>query len=162
MNIVDGIDALADFNQRLGRHMASHTALEPIHDVICDILRSGLDFASVTKNNPLSIATEAIKHQCTATDADATIFARSGPATVGSRIRTPTATGPRRANASTTTTRNTQRAARRGTAAQPVQYTRYCFNFQRGLCSLPNCRYAHQCNACGAANHGAESCPNSR
>ena len=51
-NILDGIEALADFNQRLGKHMALQPALEPIHNVLCDILRSRLDFASATTRCP--------------------------------------------------------------------------------------------------------------
>ena len=163
MNIINGVDALADFNQRLGKHLASHPALEPIHDVVCDILRSGQDFASVSKNSPLNIATEALRHRCTTSDADATIFANTGPRPTAARTRTPTRTGPRRANAnafnSQNTPRNTQSTARRGTAARSARYIRHCFNFQHGTCVLADCRYAHQCNICAATNHGADVCP---
>ena len=47
-NILDGVESLADFNQRLGKHLALQPALEPIHSVLCDLLRSGLDFAATT------------------------------------------------------------------------------------------------------------------
>ena len=73
-NIVDAIDSLADFNQKLGKYLGSHTALEPIHNVVCEILRSGTDFSSVSRNNPLSIAAQAVQHSCSTPDADATIF----------------------------------------------------------------------------------------
>ena len=55
--ILKGIESLADFNQRLCCHLASHPALEPIHAVICDMLRSGSDFETATRTNPLAIAT---------------------------------------------------------------------------------------------------------
>ena len=75
-NILEGIEALADFNQRLGKHLALQSALEPIHHVLCDILRSRLDFASVTSRCPLNIATEAMRHQCSTPDDDAVTFER--------------------------------------------------------------------------------------
>ena len=43
ISILNGIELLAHFNQRLNRHLASHPALEPIHAVLCDMLRSGED-----------------------------------------------------------------------------------------------------------------------
>ena len=163
MNIIDGIDALADFNQRLGKHLASHSALEPIHDVVCDILRSNLDFADISKKHPLNIATEAIKHLCSTSDADATIFANSGSRLAGVRTQAPARTGPRRTNATATTsqnsTRTTQSTARRGTAARSARFIRHCFNFQRNACTIANCRYAHQCGICASTEHGSNACP---
>ena len=158
MNIINGIDALADFNQRLGKHLATHSALEPIHDVVCDILRSGLDFASVSKNTPLNIATEAVRHRCTSLDADATIF---GPRPAGARTQTPNRTGQRRATATTPRNlpRNTRSTARRGGAARSPQRFRHCFDFQRNACNLANCRFAHQCSNCAATDHGRNACP---
>ena len=61
VQILNGISSLADFNQRLGRHLASQPALEPIHAVLCDLLRSGADFASDAARNPLAIATQALQ-----------------------------------------------------------------------------------------------------
>ena len=77
-NILDGIESMADFNQRLGKHMALQPALEPIHSVLCDMLRSHLDFASATSRCPLNIATEAIRHQCASPDDDAVTFGKPG------------------------------------------------------------------------------------
>ena len=78
-NILVGIESLADFNQRLGRHLALQPALEPIHSVLCDVLRSGLDFAASAAQCPLNIATEALRYQCTTPDDDAVTFAKSVP-----------------------------------------------------------------------------------
>ena len=75
-NILDGIESLADFNQRLGKHLALQPALEPIHSVLCDLLRLGLYFAASTARCPLNIATEAMRHQCSTPDNDAVTFAK--------------------------------------------------------------------------------------
>ena len=74
VQILNGIESLADFNQRLGRHMASQPALEPIQAVLCDMLRSGSDFDTDAKLNPLGIATQAVRHVCSTPDDDATVF----------------------------------------------------------------------------------------
>ena len=78
-NMLDGIESLADFNQRLGNHLASQPALEPIHNILCDILRSGLTFAEATERCPLTIATEALRHQCSTPDDNAVTFGQSAP-----------------------------------------------------------------------------------
>ena len=78
-NILDGVESLADFNQRLGKHLALQPALEPIHSVLCDLLRSGLDFAAAAASCPLNIATEAMRHQCSTPDDDAVTFAKPAP-----------------------------------------------------------------------------------
>ena len=70
ISILNGIELLAHFNQRLNRHLASHPALEPIHAVVCDMLRSGEDFTVPTKHAPLGIATQALQHTCTTPDED--------------------------------------------------------------------------------------------
>ena len=80
-NILDGVEALADFNQRLGKHLALQPALEPIHHVLCDILRSRVDFASVISRCPFNIATEAMRHQCSTPDDDAQTFEKQAPHT---------------------------------------------------------------------------------
>ena len=83
-NILDGIESLADFNQRLNKHMAAQAALEPIHSVLCDMLRSGMDFGAAAERCPLAIATEAMRHQCSTPDDDAVTFAKAAP---GNRTR---------------------------------------------------------------------------
>ena len=64
IRILNGIELLANFNQRLNRHLASHPALEPIHAVMCDMLRSGEDFTVPTKHAPLGVAIQAVQHTC--------------------------------------------------------------------------------------------------
>ena len=78
-NILDGIESLADFNQRLNKHMAAQAALEPIHSVLCDMLRSGMDFGAAAERCPLAIATQAMRHQCSTPDDDAVTFAKAAP-----------------------------------------------------------------------------------
>ena len=63
-NILDGIESLADFNQRLNKHMAAQAALEPIHSVLCDMLRSGIDFGLLR-----SVALWRLQHRQCATNA---------------------------------------------------------------------------------------------
>ena len=95
VQIMNGIESLADFNQRLGRRMASQPALEPIHAVLCDMLRSGTDFATNTRRNPLGIATQAVRQVCSTPDDDATVFkARTSRKTTQSP--TSTAAGSKR------------------------------------------------------------------
>ena len=85
VKILNGIESLADFNIRLGQHLASHPALEPIHAVLCDMLRTGGDFATATQRTPLGIATQAVQHICTTPDDDAVSFAKG----IGRKATTP-------------------------------------------------------------------------
>ena len=95
VQILNGIESLADFNQRLGRHMASQPALEPIQAVLCDMLRSETDFATTTKRNPLGIATQAVRHTCSTPDDDASVLKPcTGRKTTPSAVST--AAGPKR------------------------------------------------------------------
>ena len=151
VRILNGIASLADFNQRLGRHLASQPALEPIHAVLCDMLRSGSDFAADTRRNPLGIATQALQHICSTPDDDATVFKeRSG--------RTP-------AKSSAAPTGSVKRASRvrsnSTNAGRPGQrFKNYCYNFQNNKCENPEhaCRYKHICSHCGASDHGYSDC----
>ena len=146
-NILEGIEALADFNQRLGRHLAQQPALEPVHQVLCDILRSRLDFASVTSRCPLNIATEAMRHQCSTPDSDAVTFDKQTPL---ARI----ANQRRRGNKSF----QSSRAQATGGARNKVKYC--CFYFQKDSCSRQQCAYRHVCDNCGSSDHGRNKCPN--
>ena len=146
-NILDGIEALADFNQRLARHLALQPALEPIHNVLCDILRSRLDFASVTSRTPLNIATEAMRHQCSTPDEDAETFAKQAPQTRTTYQR-------RRGNRSFQVTQ----AQANGGARNRIKNC--CFFFQKDSCVRPQCAYRHICNGCGSSDHGYNKCPN--
>ena len=151
VHILDGIESLADLNQRLGRHMASQPALEPIQAVLCDMLRSGTDFATETKHNPLGIATQAIRHVCSTPDDDATVFKpRTGRKTTQSS--TSTAAGYKRPS---------YERSSGAIATKPGQrHKNYCFNFQTNTCtySTQECRYKHICSQCGAADHGYTDC----
>ena len=154
-NIVDAIDSLADFNQQLGRYLGSHTALEPIHNVVCDILRSGIDFSSISRNKPLSIATQAVMHQCSSPDADATFTKQGTTSQRGSGSSTPSTSRRSRTN-------NNANAARGNGAWQQnrQQNRQTCHNFQRDTCTRLNCIYIHQCRKCGSMDHGANACSN--
>ena len=152
VKILNGIISLADFNQRLGCHLASQPALEPIHAVLCDMLRSGADFATLTRQNPLSIATQALQHACSTPDDDATIFAAGGGR--GSRAppgppSVPTPRFPRVRS-------NGMQAARRGR-----RFRNCCFAFQKDKCNktVQTCEYQHICSHCGQADHGLSRCP---
>ena len=146
-NILDGIEALADFNQRLGRHLALQPALEPIHQVLCDILRSRVDFASVTSRCPLNIATEAMRHRCSTPDDDAVSFDKPTPNTRNPYQR-------RRGNK----TYQAPRTPAGGSARNKVNNC--CYYFQKDNCVRQQCAYRHICDGCGSSDHGYNKCPN--
>ena len=148
-NILDGIEALADFNQRLGRHLALQPALEPIHHVLCDILRSRLDFASVTSRCPLNIATEAMRHQCSSPDDDAVNFEKPTAYT-----RNNSSYQRRRGNK---TYQNTRTQTTGG--ARDKILKNCCHYFQKDNCVRRQCNYRHICDGCGSADHGYNKCP---
>ena len=148
-NILDGIESLADFNQRLGKHMALQPALEPIHNVLCDILRSHLDFASATSRCPLNIATEAMRHQCTSPDDDAVTFEKPKQS-----ARNGTSYQRRRGNRSSQTARTPATGGARNTLRD------CCYFFQRDACNRQQCAYRHICDSCGSHDHGSSNCSN--
>ena len=148
-NILDGIEALADFNQRLGRHLALQPALEPIHHVLCDILRSRLDFASVTSRCPLNIATEAMRHQCSTPDDDAVTFEKPTPYS-----RNSSSYQRRRGNK----TYQAPRTQATGGARNKIKNC--CHFFQKDNCIRQQCAYRHICDGCGSSDHGYNKCPN--
>ena len=148
-NILDGVESLADFNQRLGKHMALQPALEPIHNVLCDILRSRLDFASATSRCPLNIATEAMRHQCSSPDDDAVIFEKPAQG-----ARNNSSYQRRRGN-------KTYQAARTpATGGARNKIKNCCHFFQKDACSRAQCAYRHICDSCGSLDHGSNVCPN--
>ena len=57
---LNNILALADYVQTLCGHLAVNEALEPAHDMVCRVLRSGADFDHAAKYNPVHLATAAI------------------------------------------------------------------------------------------------------
>ena len=153
-NLLDAIESLADFNQRLGKHLALQPALEPIHNVLCDMLRSGLDFTAATERCPLSIATEAIRHQCGTPDDDAVTFGKSA---MGNRNRSSRAatnsTNQRRRGGRTNQTSRIQSS---GGARNKIKNC--CYYFQKDACSRQQCAYRHICDICGSLEHGSTNC----
>ena len=155
-NILDGVESLADFNQRVGKHLALQPALEPIHNVLCDLLRSGLDFAAATTRCPLNIATEALRHQCSTPDDDAVTFGKTTPfARNKSSQAAPNSWNQRRRGAKTF---QASRTPATGGARNKIKNC--CYHFQKNACSRQQCAWRHICDLCGSLDHGSVSCPN--
>ena len=146
VRILSGIEALADFNQRLCSHLAAQPALEPIHAVLCDALRSGVDFEDCTRQNPLNIAAQAVSGSCSTPDVDAA-------------FRKTTATTPASGSPSTNKRASSIRSRRTAPANRPVYQFGTCYDFQLNRCSRATCRFKHVCSSCGSSEHGNSSCP---
>ena len=142
VRILNGIELLADFNQRLNCHLASHQALEPIHAVMCDMLRCGEDFTVPTKHAPLGVATQAVRHACSTPDEDACF---------PDKKKQNKASG---AAGRTDGSRPGRGGARRGGA----RLRNCCYSFQTGTCTRSPCPYRHVCDSCGSFTHGRASC----
>ena len=155
-NILDGVESLADFNQRLGKHMAQQPALEPIHTVLCDILRSGLDFAAATARCPLNIATEAMRHTCSTPDDDAVTFGKLAPSARNRSSQAATSSWSQRRRGSKTYP--TTRTPNAGGARDKLKNC--CYYFQKDTCSRQQCSYRHICDMCGSLEHGSAKCTN--
>ena len=149
VRILNGIESLADFNQRLGRHLASHSALEPVHAVLCDMLRAGGDFATATQQTPLGVATQALQHICTTPDVDASIFPKGGN-------RKAATTGIRSSNSGGRT--EGARSGRTGGVGSGTRLRNCCYPYQNGSCTRTNCNFRHICNICGSTEHGNTTC----
>ena len=153
-NILDGVESLADFNQRIGKHLALQPALEPIHNVLCDLLRSGLDFSASTTRCPLNIATEALRHQCTTPDDDAVTFEKATPL------------GRNKSSQATHNSWNQRRRGGKGYQAARTPATggarnkikNCCFHFQKNGCTRQQCAWRHICDLCGSLDHGSINC----
>ena len=126
------ISDLSDYIQALCGHLAANQALEPAHDVICRLLRSGADFGHAVAYNPIQVAAAAAAPLCGGPDVDGTL------------AKTP---------ASSQTWRNASNRGSRLNAAE-----RPCFRLQRGFCSLPDCQYNHICSYCRRPGHGRSNC----
>ena len=137
------IIALADYVQTLCGHLAVNEAVEPAHDVICRILRSGADFQHALNFNPIDLATAAISPMCTKPDRDAVLPARRS-ATRATGRRLTRRSGP---GANTTA----PRGGRNNT-------TNYCFDFQVNRCWRRNCVFRHACDVCDSSSHGRDDC----
>ena len=133
------ISAVAEYVQSLCGHMAANEALEPPHEVICKLLRTGADFERANTSNPIHLATAAVASLCHTPDVDG-VLAKS------------TSQGSRQTRRRNTNTRATQRDHR-----LPLGF---CFEFQRaGACtSRSSCSYRHECATCESTAHGSYSC----
>ena len=140
---LEEILALADYVQTLCGHLAVNEAVEPAHDVVCRILRSGANFKHALKFNPIDLATAAISPMCTKPDRDAVLPTRRSAAP---------GTGRRFTRGSGTEANS---SAPRGGRSSVV---RYCFDFQKNRCWRQNCIYRHACDFCDSTSHGRESC----
>ena len=143
VRILNGIELLADFNQRLNCHLASHQALEPILAVLCDMLRSGEDFTARARHAPLAVAAQAVQHTCSTPDEDASFPDKK------KQNRASGAAGR------TDGSRPGRGGARRGGGTR-LRFC--CFNFQNGPCTRSPCPYRHVCDNCGSSAHGRASC----
>ena len=153
-NIMDGVEALADFNQQIGKHMALQPALEPVHNVLCDLLRSGLDFSAATTRCPLNIATEAVRHQCSTPDDDAVTFEKPTP--FGRNKSSQTANNSWNQRRRGAKTFQASRTPASGGAQNRIKHC--CFAFQKDSCTRQQCAWRHICNSCGSLDHGSSNC----
>ena len=64
---------LSDYIQTLCGYLAANQALEPAHDVICRLLRSGADFGHAVAYNPIHVAAAAAAPLCTSPDLDGSL-----------------------------------------------------------------------------------------
>ena len=123
------IVALAEYVQSLCGYLAANEELEPIHSVICNTLRTGADFERALNSNPIHLAAGSIKHLCSTPDVDGVLQKKPNPTRQTARR-----TDPRR---------------------WPLGI---CHAFQRGECTRPVCRFAHECGKCRSERHGALAC----
>ena len=130
-----GIIALADYVQTLCGHLAVNQALEPAHDVLCRILRTGANFQHALKHEPIHLATAAIAPLCSQPDVDGTL--------------------PTRNNSRRLSTSSNRRGLNSSTSGRPL----YCFAFQQNRCWRPQCRFRHACELCDSTAHGRAACP---
>ena len=64
------ISAMSDYVQSLCGYLAGNEALEPAHEVICKLLRTGANFEWATAANPIHVAAAAIAPSCPQPDVD--------------------------------------------------------------------------------------------
>ena len=79
VRILNGIEGLADSNQRMCSHMVAQSVLEPIHAVHSNMLRSGMALAERIRRNQLSICTYAVQGICSSRSVTAIIFSQARP-----------------------------------------------------------------------------------
>ena len=115
----------------------------------CAILRSRVDFAAATSRCPLNIATEAMRHQCSAQDDDAVTFEKPAQG-----ARKSSSYQRRRGNRTYQATRTP------ATGGTKNKIKNCCYFFQDNTCSRQQCAYRHICDSCGSVDHGSRRCPN--
>ena len=135
--ILRQVSEVADYVQSLCGHLAASEALEPAHEVICRLLRTGADFGRANRSNPIHLATAAVASLCHTPDVDGML--------------------------AKTSSQNAKSARRRN---QPSRRNRFlapgcCFAFQRGNCERSSCPYRHECASCNSSDHGSYSCTRS-
>ena len=74
------IVSLAEYVQSLCGYLAANEELEPIHSVICSLLRTGADFEQALRTNPPHLAAGTIKHLCSRPDVDGVLQTNPDPA----------------------------------------------------------------------------------
>ena len=130
------ISALADYVQSMCGYLAANEALEPAHEVICRLLRTGADFESANRSNPIHVATAAVASLCHTPDVDGVL--------------------------EKTTTKSAKQAQRPNAKAAVQNDIRFpkgsCYSFQRGTCSRPHCTFRHLCGICNSPTHGSLAC----
>ena len=127
---------LSDYIQSLCGYLAANQALEPAHDVICRLLRSGADFGHAAAYNPIQVAAAAAAPLCNGPDVDGTL------------VKASSSSQPRRNNFG----RLFGNGNRRGNSRQP------CPDFQRGTCATQYCPLRHVCARCFRPGHGRDNC----
>ena len=134
---VSDISALADYEQSLCNHLAASEALEPAHAVLGTLLRTGANFKTALMHNPIQLAAQAVAPLCAGADID------------GALLKSKTNTPFQRTGSRTLPRTGT-------TAPYPPGF---CYDFQKGVCYRPACRYKHQCASCRSGTHGQLACP---
>ena len=73
------ISALSDYVQSLCGYLAGNEALEPAHEVICKLLRTGADFERAKMTNPIHVAAAAVAPLCPHPDVDGILNTKPSP-----------------------------------------------------------------------------------
>ena len=84
------ISALSDYVQSLCGYLAGNEALEPAHEVICKLLRTGADFERAIATNPIQVAAAAVAPLCPHPDVDGVLRKKPQSTPVRRAIRNPT------------------------------------------------------------------------
>ena len=90
MSTLRRISALSDYVQSLCGYLAGNEALEPAHEVICKLLRTGADFERAIATNPIQVAAAAVAPMCPHPDVDGVLKKKSPPSQARRALPTPT------------------------------------------------------------------------